>query len=127
MHQITTKLPAIHLTVKKPDILTDKVTTNQPESFKAGKTMHVTSDPLKKEKSFSTQKTRVDSHTTKLSPKVPEVEVPVYVTSRRNRAFSQKNEEELMITRIPLPTKYFSPAYWVRRNIAITIYSDEND
>ena len=90
MHQITTKLPAIHLTVKKPELPLDKsITASTSTDVRGQKSMQTNlADALKKEKPLVKAIIRNESLTTKIAPKIPEVDVPVYVTSRRNRALS---------------------------------------
>jgi len=56
------------------------------------------------------------------------VDIPLYVTSRKNRASVGKQTiENLIITTLQVPSKFFTNAFWVRRNILLTCYSDEND
>jgi len=63
-------------------------------------------------------------------PRIPEwekVELPLYVTSQRNWTASCSNEDSTMITLIPMSTKWLKPAFWIRQNIALLLYSDDED
>jgi hypothetical protein len=53
------------------------------------------------------------------------VDVPMYVTSKRNRVLNLNGEDSFMIMKIPMPTKHFQPSYFIRRNIALLCYNDE--
>jgi hypothetical protein len=56
------------------------------------------------------------------------VEIPLYVTSRKNRAsYGKQTVENLIITTLPVPSKFFTQAFWTRRNITLLCYSDEDD
>ena len=120
-HLTSIKMPVIHIMVAAKG---QKMKEPMQKETDSGRTIPPTS------KKTGPVKTQV---ITQVSPRINalkivfEVLAPVYVTSKRNRAMVEQKGDDQLILLIPLPTRFFKPAHWIKRNICITCYSDELD
>lgn len=55
------------------------------------------------------------------------VDIPLYVTSLRNRAIMDNTLDDISVITLPIETKFYKPAFWMRRNVALTCYHDAED
>ena len=51
---------------------------------------------------------------------------PVYVNFLKNRIINFQSSEGQMICQMPIPVRHRKPTFWLRRNVAILCYLDDD-